>query len=403
MSPAPFANDSELTHTYGSIEQAVLIGEQLEIALELASVNNVAKARLALVAVDNLAELLLTRHARRVFASSEGSWMFRRRQFSSRERKSIIKRFEQRLDLAKVDTDAPHGRDVPAILSSSDVAIFKIAHRYRNGVYHEDHHNPTILAPLVVIYAHAVGRAFVLGYRPGDGQSISEDQANALARLGSASHGPDDFMPNIINYEFRAGAQEIVDHLLGSRTVELKAFRTQLIVDLHKRIGRSAEILLSLLRDGAPAERVQHAFLHAQFWLACGADAEWQRLDGQRRDLLDELLHLADQDPAGDPERTAAVEGDSDALRTQIADAERAYVARAHELRRDFKPLVALDDPPRLNRRADKLTSATDLPSLINRYRELDLLVETLERATADTASGWAHAIDRAVDAHRDA
>jgi len=62
---------------YDAIDRLIVFGEQLEVAVELLTAGTLAKARMALVAVDNLADLLLPQHADPVFLSGEGSWWYR--------------------------------------------------------------------------------------------------------------------------------------------------------------------------------------------------------------------------------------------------------------------------------------------------------------------------------------
>ncbi len=119
---------------YDAIEPVIVFGEQLEIAMELVAAGTLAKGRLALVAVDNLADVLLHRHAERAFDRTEGSWWYRRRKYANNERERIRKSFARILKLAQSRADAPFGRHVDPILSASDAATFRVAHNYRNGV-----------------------------------------------------------------------------------------------------------------------------------------------------------------------------------------------------------------------------------------------------------------------------
>ena len=74
--------------------------------------------------------------------------------------------------LATRNADGPSWRKVEAILSDADAAVMRVAHTYRNGVYHEDRHNRALLTPLTGLYAQAVGllvasSRLVIGHRCG--------------------------------------------------------------------------------------------------------------------------------------------------------------------------------------------------------------------------------------------
>jgi hypothetical protein len=101
--------------------------------------------------LDNLASLILNAHAERVFASGEGSRSHKRKRYSHRERRKILGDFNRMLTVAMVDTGGPPWRSVSAILDESDAAVMRVAHSYRNAVYHQDRHNPALIAPLTAL------------------------------------------------------------------------------------------------------------------------------------------------------------------------------------------------------------------------------------------------------------
>jgi hypothetical protein len=85
---------------YDAIDRFVTFAEQLDVAADLVQADTLPKARMALVAVDNLADLLLHRHAERVFAASERSWWHDHKRFTRVERERIHKDFRSLLKIA---------------------------------------------------------------------------------------------------------------------------------------------------------------------------------------------------------------------------------------------------------------------------------------------------------------
>src|SRR4051794_36319402 len=79
---------------YDDVERFLVFVEQLEIACPLLADGGLARARAALVGVDNLANVLLHRHAQAVFGSGEGSWWFRRKRYTRKEREKIFGSFD---------------------------------------------------------------------------------------------------------------------------------------------------------------------------------------------------------------------------------------------------------------------------------------------------------------------
>src|SRR4051794_37299618 len=104
--------------------QFLLFVEQLHEARSLVDTEDVAKIRMALVAVDNLAEVLLHRHKRRVLRLG-GDWHGRVPRLSSRDLDRFKKEFGTRVSLACRGTeDALLQRSLRPLLDARDEAIF---------------------------------------------------------------------------------------------------------------------------------------------------------------------------------------------------------------------------------------------------------------------------------------
>lgn len=372
---------------YDTIGRSLLVGEQLALALELVDADSLPKARLALVAVDNLADLLLHRHAERVFESSEGSHLFPRKQYSNDERERIRASFDRMARLAQKQTDAPWGRSVEAILDQADAAVFKVAHRYRNNIYHEDRHNPAVLRPLVVLYAHAVGRAFVKGYREGFAEGVSEHRAEVLRAAGAVIEA-DSFMPNLLMYDYRVGAQQIADHALSGHDVPLDRVREHLSEDLLQRVTWCAGAAVGLLDEGATYEQLDRACRWSEFWEAHRHDAEW----------------LGWREWAVELERASYVAGtddERDRLAEDATTAAEAGYARARELQRAFVARAVWYDPDRYARDARSLARSPNMANLLSRYEKLDREVAILERTISSAVEGWDREVQHTIDVGR--
>jgi hypothetical protein len=145
----------------GDLSRFELFAEQLVLAAELVRGGGSARERLALVAIDNLAEVVLYRHMQFAFGASEdmGGRLAVRR-FGQRERDRLRQDFDRRVTLALSEPQGIGAFAFPRpVLDEQDAAIFRVAHRYRNGLHHEDRANDALLDPLARLYLIAVGRA----------------------------------------------------------------------------------------------------------------------------------------------------------------------------------------------------------------------------------------------------
>lgn len=85
----------------GDLSRVELFAEQLDLAAELVRTGGLARARMALVAIDNLAEVLLYRHLQFTFEASEevGSRLPLPR-YAQRDRDRLRQDFDRRVTLA---------------------------------------------------------------------------------------------------------------------------------------------------------------------------------------------------------------------------------------------------------------------------------------------------------------
>jgi hypothetical protein len=211
-----------LPHSGGTDEYAHLLGpfivfaEQMQLAADLLADGGTAKGRMALVALDHLAEVELFRHCQRVFeARDDGPFGYREPRFTEVERRRIRDSFTRKV---KIGTQsAMTGWSLPrfeAVLDEGDASILRVAHAYRNGVYHEDRHNPALLLPLGKVYWHAVGRAWTRFEMPS--KWWSSDLPSRLPRLRRLGYelpteaGPTGY------FDSRSAAEMIVKHWVTS-------------------------------------------------------------------------------------------------------------------------------------------------------------------------------------------
>lgn len=143
------------------LRQIDLFAEQLDLTAALVRAGGLARGRIALVAIDNLAEVLLYRHLQFTFGASEEMGRLTAQRYDRRARERLRQDFDRRVTLAATEHTGTFSWSYPKpILDRVDATIFRVAHRYRNGVYHEDRHNAALLDPLTRLSLVAVGRAW---------------------------------------------------------------------------------------------------------------------------------------------------------------------------------------------------------------------------------------------------
>jgi hypothetical protein len=273
-------------------DRFLLFVEQLEEAVRLLKTGRLAGQRMALVALDALAEGLLFRHMDRVFLASDQPVPVVGRTFTVTERRAARDRFTKRVALATERFEGMWEFMYPEpLLDQADAAIFRVAHHYRNPVYHRDRHNPTLIEPVGKLYAQAVGRAFVRAQRWGVSMSASPGFISALVDLGWSSGGRTYFEP-------REAARDIAARICDPLRVDALALRSELADDIAYRCDAAEEDIAGLRRDGLDKREVEEFLTNVQDWAASRGDEGLLQLQAEHKALLEKVTSEGTSDPA---------------------------------------------------------------------------------------------------------
>lgn len=359
--------------------QFLLFVEQLAEARELILSGRVTKLRIALVTLDNLAEVLLHRQMKRAQAIGEEGWVFGVPRLGGSELRRFETGFGARVSFARREAgDALAETGFSSLLDDSGEAIFRTAHAYRNRVYHADHHNPTVLPLITKAYFAAIGVAFERFQRPRQVMGTMDAVAKRLEAFEESRWGRM-FAPT-------EAARTLTENLNAGIEVELEEAREELAADLVRRADWAEEMIAELARDGFSRERLEASLPWWEFWEeVAGHDAEVVDLANQIAELWNVL------DPGGEGERSR-----------QISEKGKRRNDRVRELYAEFRPKLDLGQIDQQRRLGKRLTTATSVSALFTRYHRLDDTIESFERFLDDTAIGWDRHMQEEADSLRE-
>ena len=287
-----------------------------------------------LVATDNLAEVLLYRHAQFTLQASEETGVFPTPRFDDRVRRQLRQDFDRRVTLATVEHAGVMTFHFPKpILSNTNATIFRVSHRYRNAIYHEDRHNNALIAPLVRLYISAVGRAWYLAQHP-------------MGRPGMV--------------------ERLVSDRLRSLEVRPGSLAKRLASDLIERSRATDALRRELSRRGLLAEAQAAMLLGAEVRERYRADPEDVRLKDEMAAVLAELVNYPED------AQPASLQQDYIAKR----DAEQD---RIDGLRAGFQATLNLRTSSSIRHAAERLEQVSDVDRLISRYEAQDRRTRLLE------------------------
>jgi hypothetical protein len=239
------------------------------------------------------------------------------------------------------------------------------------------------------LYLAAVARAFSRSYpQAGVGFAGIERRVAPLRRFGIDPLGASEFGHG--SFWHGAVAKQLVPKLTAGLDVDLEEGRDVLSDDLRLRTETARQLLRHLMSDGLEPERLLFIFRWSQFWEEHGADEELLALDEERLGLLRVDL----KDGPGIPPI-------SESQRARMADAERRYIRRIHQLQRDHRPKVTLETLPKIEAAAERLAMARSMTALLQRYRGLDVELVRFEACVEEADRAWDKLVQDEIDRRR--
>lgn len=372
------------------IERFRVSVDQLQEGVRLLEAGGTARQRMALVAFDTLAEGLLFRHLDRLFLISDEPYRGKHRTFPATERRRARERFKKRVALANEQFEGVWPFHYPEpILDALDAAVFRVAHHYRNPVYHEDRHHPTLIEPIGRLYAQAVGRAFVRARKPGYAVSCSKARMEEFAALGwDGMSGYFSWGGRSAGYfEPRAAAEAITQRICGHLNVDMRSLATELHEDITYRCDAVDEDIAGLRRDGLSEERVRDFLVDVQDWAANRGDETMLRLQTEHQELEDAAMAKGEFD-----------EATLDSMKKiQHQEWEHLFGATRTRVSR-----VDLDSHVKIRSASERLGAwKGTLAGLLERYQRLDEELELLEEAMDYMVMQWDRHLQEELDAAR--
>lgn len=371
-------NDLSQRYRHDTRAQFLLFVEQMDEARQLLFGKQLAKQRLGLIAIDNLAEMLLYRHQQQIaqLRRHHGDGQIPR--LSKQLLGKLRTEFRARVGLAQKEIADPLLASVfVPILDQLDADVFRTAHAYRSRIYHSDHHNPAALPLIAKAYLAAVGRAFTRQQPTG----VASSPDATTERICSCGYdlAEGSFPGYLAPYE---AAAAITANLTSGLEVDLDEAKEVLGCDIVNRSCWADEMIESIVRDGFPRERVAAALGESEFWTKIEADEEVVRLENEVADVR----------------ATRSDDGFTESSYKREAELMEARNERIWSLQRKSTPSLKVSDIRRLRHFGSGLTNAKDLGALFKRYRKLDDEMEQIEQVLEHLAIGWDQHLQEELD-----
>lgn len=336
--PIPLSAREPKTPGIFSAERFHDFTETLEICREHAISENPSKTRLALIALDNLAEIFMYHKCQEIFESEDYIKHVIRPRLPMRLRGEAEKDFPGKVRFLS---------SIEKYISAHDAVILRISHSYRNVAFHRDEHNPSANGAIARILLDTVCRMFRTSYEHGGivGGHPEIDQIY-LRKYGYIK-------PYL---EFAEASQRISSNLIEGTEFSHATLRTILINDL---LIRHRNVIGATLRGLPLPEIVLDVILKSE-----------------------EFEEKFDFDTASARLREALYGFNEGKIppREEYLRLEQEYTVRVRGAFDQFRPETTWRRMTRFIRTINRLSNATSASILLDRYHILNEFLSRGER-----------------------
>lgn len=190
--------------------------EILEACQGFISSSSPVKIRLAIILLDNLAEVLMYHKCKDILEHDDYFKRFVAARYSNADRDRVDKDFAGKVWFLSKKVD---------LLPGDDATVLRVGHAYRNAAFHRDEHNPQANRVIVVIAFEVACRLLSIAY--GDNTLSGRDES---VERWLRTYGID--QPYL---EYGPASRHIGAHLLKAIAVSDEDVKTALACDLHER------------------------------------------------------------------------------------------------------------------------------------------------------------------------
>ncbi|MCX6010253.1 MAG: hypothetical protein NTW48_09555 [Chloroflexi bacterium] len=328
----------------GPVEQFRLLVEQLEVCRDLILTGTPAKARIALILLDNIAEVILFRLSERTLNSDTYLKWIQPERLSIAEKRILDRVFKAKLELARSE----HSVGEPT------ATILNILHSYRNAAFHRDTHNPAVVTILARVAFKAVSDLFEhtrAGIELGGSGVHDKAEMEWLTKYG--------LKRGFIDYE--KAAHVISKQLTMEGEPSLDAVRGHLASDIHSRLTA----IRRLIQKDLPWKSREELDPVLKWFEFRDAEPELEdRLSEHYRSVVYKIT--AGQQVDVKPDELHALE-----VKFRAEYEKRLEAYQQH---------ISFDEIGRLEARIRELSEAVTFSSLLKNYYEIDCILSTLER-----------------------
>jgi hypothetical protein len=177
-------------------------------------------------------------------------------------------------------------------LDASGGEVLRVAHAYRNDVYHEDRHGERTLRTIVVATIHVVVRLWASALSAKYATSHG-GKGPLMERLVEKGYEQPDWVGQMAPmFSPHAGVETVRRWLESELPIDAKAQRAELVGDIAKRVAWANAMVAWLASRAGPGEaEIDPGLAWNDFWRKHGDDPELIALDQARSETRERCEH----------------------------------------------------------------------------------------------------------------
>ncbi len=208
---------SKLLYTEDHDQRYRLVVEQLEVCAELIKSDSPNKARMAIILLDNLADILMLRYCNYKFSEDRFFSLYDKPKYTKEQLKKAKDNIHGKVEMLR--------NNAKAILTKKDETIISVCHSYRNSAQHNDEHNPQMTAVIARVLFVTVSNLFVKIQHSGHATYFASKAPKWLQKYSGDN--------KIVYKEL---ATQIVKQLQKEISISLPNLKKIILFDLQSRI-----------------------------------------------------------------------------------------------------------------------------------------------------------------------
>ncbi len=336
---------SKFDYTNNHDECYALVVEQLEVCADLVRSDKPNKARMAIILLDNLADILMLRYCNYKFSEDDFLSSYLKPKFTKEQVEKAKQNIQGKIELLRSNDKK--------VLTKKDETIIAVCHTFRNSAQHNDEHNPRTTIAISKVFFVAVSNLFARLQHSGHSAYYGGPLPEWARKYSNDT--------KIVYKEF---AQVIANKLQKGISIKLPILKKALVLDLQNRVNGIEQIVYEL-----PSQSSKDL----NYMLKMYQYEQTEQFKNIHKDLFEARYRISDKS----------------INYREYGNVMSKVKAEDSVLREAYKPEVTYQTYQKIKLRIKNIETEKDLHSTLRAYERFNAPLEKIEALFIHAVNEW--------------